>query len=88
MCLMSVMTQMEFSRPEHSASTQHRLSTKHPEFALSVAVVDTRSLTGMGNHCEGSASVIFIQCLLESRRLRDQISDYEIQQLGISKLLI
>jgi hypothetical protein len=34
---------------------QRTLSTKHPEFALSVAVVDTRSLAGARNHCEGSA---------------------------------
>jgi hypothetical protein len=33
---------------------QRPLSTKHPEFALSVAVVDTRNLAGMRNHCEGS----------------------------------
>jgi hypothetical protein len=28
-----------------------------PEFALSVAVVDTRSLAGAGNHCEGSVAL-------------------------------
>jgi hypothetical protein len=33
---------------------QRPLSTKQPEFALSVAVVDTRSPAGAGNHCEGS----------------------------------
>jgi hypothetical protein len=27
---------------------------KHPEFALSVAVVDTRSFAGVRNHCKGS----------------------------------
>jgi hypothetical protein len=53
MCLMSA---MEFSRAEYSRS-QRPLSTKHPEFALSVAVVDTRSLAGARNHCEGSVYI-------------------------------
>jgi hypothetical protein len=35
---------------------QRPLSTKYLEFALSVAVVDTRSLAGARNHYEGSAS--------------------------------
>jgi hypothetical protein len=34
--------------------SQRPLSTRHPEFALSVAVVDMRSLAGARNHCEGS----------------------------------
>jgi hypothetical protein len=34
--------------------SQRPLSMKQPEFALSVAVVDTRSLAGARNHCEGS----------------------------------
>jgi hypothetical protein len=39
MCLMSV---MEFSRAEYSADHSALFLTKHPEFVLSVAVVDTR----------------------------------------------
>jgi hypothetical protein len=37
-----LMTPMEFSRAEDSGRSQRPLSTKQPEFALSVAVVDTR----------------------------------------------
>jgi hypothetical protein len=38
--------------------SQHPLSTKPQEFALSVAAVDTRSLAGARNHCEGSVHVV------------------------------
>jgi hypothetical protein len=66
-------------------SLQHRYSTaitalsfvETPEFALSVAVVDTCSLAGAGNHCEGSVddvihdvqsindSLLFLEARLE-----------------------
>jgi hypothetical protein len=34
--------------------SQRPLLTNLPEFMLSVAVVDTRSLVGVRNHCEGN----------------------------------
>jgi hypothetical protein len=37
---------------------QRPLSTKHPEFVLSVAVVDTRSLAGAGNmECQSGKNI-------------------------------
>jgi hypothetical protein len=43
---------MEFLHAEYS--TDHSALFRFSEFALSVAVVDTRSLAGARNHCKGS----------------------------------
>jgi hypothetical protein len=55
MCLMSVMTPMEFRLLSTAPITAPSFE-ETSEFALSVAVVDTRSLAGARNHCDGSVS--------------------------------